>query len=233
LQFAGTPLASPGLIAFDTELLSPQNRRNNAGGLRMKIAAYHALLLSVFAFAPTASAVDRTDCAGSFKVPFRPGSELHLDLRAGTIEILGSSESTVQVECELKDPGQAKNVSITFDDKGTFGRLRIQGGPNGDVRLRIRVPKESNLVVRGTAGDLDMTGVRGNKDVSLRAGDLTIDVGNPEDYAVAEASVTAGDVNASAFGINKGGLFRKFRRENPNGKYNLRASLWAGDIKLR
>lgn len=199
----------------------------------MKVVAYHAALLSVFAFTPRASAIDRTDCAGSFKVSFRQGSELHLDLRAGSIEISGSNEPAVQVDCELKDSDQAKNVIISFDDKGTYGRLRIQGGPSGDVRLRIRVPKESNLVVRGTAGNLDLAGVRGSKDVSLRAGDLTIDVGNPADYAVAEASVTAGDVNASAFGVNKGGLFRKFRRENPNGKYNLRASLWAGDIKLR
>lgn len=131
----------------------------------MKIVAHYAALLSVFAFTPTASAIDRTDCAGSFKVPFRQGSELHLDLRAGTIEISGSNEPAVQVDCELKDPGQAKNVRITFDDKGTYGRLRIEGGPNGDVRLRISVPKESNLVVRGTAGNLNLAGVRGSQDV--------------------------------------------------------------------
>ncbi|HYP05016.1 MAG TPA: hypothetical protein VER03_02180, partial [Bryobacteraceae bacterium] len=95
------------------------------------------------------------------------------------------------------------------------------------------VPRDSNLVVRCSAGDLDILGIRGHKDVSLRAGDLTIDVGNPSDYVSARASVTAGDLNASAFGVHKGGLFRSFNRENRTGRYRLRASLWAGDITLR
>lgn len=201
----------------------------------MKSAISRAVSAAVFAFAfvPTLFAVDQASCAAPFKVPFRHGAELRLDLRAGDIEISGTDEATIRVDCELKEHERAKDVSIDFEDNSKYGRLRIRGGPNGEVRLRIRVPKESNLIVRCTAGDLDVTGIRGNKDVSLRAGDLTIDVGNPEDYAFAEASVTAGDVDARAFGVHKGGLFRKFKHQNSAGKYNLRASLWAGDIKLR
>ena len=198
----------------------------------MKSALLHALL-PVFLFVPGALAIDWANCAARFEVPFRQGSELRLHLRAGDIDISGTDKAVVSVDCELKHPERAKDISIAFEDYGTYGRLRIHGGPNADVRLRIRVPRESDLVVRCTAGDLDLTGVSGNKDVSLRAGDLTIDVGNPDDYVFAEASVTAGDVNASAFGVHKGGLFRKFRREKSTGKYRLRASLWAGDLKLR
>jgi hypothetical protein len=199
----------------------------------MKSAVCYAALLSGFVFVPVTFAIDQANCSGPFQVAFRQGSELRLDIRAGDIDISGTDDAVVRVDCELKEPDKAKDISITFDDHGKYGRLRIHGGPNGDVRLRIRVPRESNLIVRCTAGDLDMAGIRGHKDVSLRAGDLTIDVGNPDDYALAEASVTAGDVHASAFGVHKGGLFRKFRRANSAGKYNLRASLWAGDIKLR
>jgi hypothetical protein len=199
----------------------------------VKSNACYAAVLAVFVFLPTALAKDQASCAAPFEMPFRQLSELRLELRAGDIDISGTDESIVRVECELKEPERAKDVSIAFEDNGKYGRLQIQGGPTGDVRLRIRVPKQSNLIVRCTAGDVDVAGVRGSKDVSLRAGDLTIYVGDPDDYALAEASVTAGDVNASAFGVHKGGLFRKFRRENSAGKYNLRASLWAGDIKLR
>jgi hypothetical protein len=198
----------------------------------MKSAACCAVLFSLCAVAPGAFAKDQANCATSFKMPFRQASELRLDLRAGDIDIIGSDEAIVQVDCELKEHARAKDISIAFDDNGKYGSLRIRGGPNSDVRLRIRVPRESNLILRCTAGDVDITGIRGNKDVSLRAGDLTIQVGNPEDYAFAEASVTAGDVNARAFGVHKGGLFRTFRRQNSAGKYRLRASLWAGDIKL-
>ncbi|HYI91929.1 MAG TPA: hypothetical protein VEX68_00150, partial [Bryobacteraceae bacterium] len=142
-------------------------------------------------------------------------------------------EPIVRVRCYVKESDRAKDVSITFDEGKQSGRLRITGGPNNEVRIDIQVPRRSHLIVRSTAGNLEVTGVDGHKDVSMRAGDLTIDVGNASDYSLAEASVTAGDLKASAFGVHKGGLFRSFRRENSTGKYHLRASLWAGDLKLK
>lgn len=187
------------------------------------------LLLIPAAFA----AEQRGSCETPFEVPFRTGAELNMNLRAGDIHILGSENSAVRVTCELKVPERAKDVIIIFDDAAKAGRLRIRGGPDGDVRFRIEIPKDSQLTVRCSAGDLDVVGIRGNKDISLRAGDLTIDVGDPADYAFTHASVTAGDVNAKAFGVHKGGLFRSFKRENAEGKYRLRAKLWAGDINLK
>jgi hypothetical protein len=192
----------------------------------MKLAVL--LLIAAHAFA-----VEKGSCDQPYTAPFRSDSELRLDIRAGDINISGSDEPVVRVTCVLKDPDEAKDVMITFEEAGKSGRLRVFGGPNNDVRIDIQVPKQSNLVIRFTAGDLELTGVRGHKDVSMRAGDLTINVGDPSDYRTAEASVTAGDLNAVPFGIHKGGLFRSFKRQNSGGKYRLRASLWAGDIRLR
>ena len=53
--------------------------------------------------------------------------------------------------------------------------------------------------------------VTGNKDIELHAGDLTIGVGDPTDYAHVQASVTTGDIDAKAFGESHGGLFRRSR----------------------
>ena len=197
--------------------------------LNLAIVAAGSLLL----LANAAFAEKRGSCDESFEAPFRSGSELHLDLRAGDINISGTDEPVVRVRCFVKDSDRAKDVSVTFNESQQTGRLRIKGGPNNEVRMDIQVPRQSHLIIRSTAGDLEVTGVQGHKDVSMRAGDLTIDVGNADDYSLAEASVTAGDLKASAFGVHKGGLFRSFRRENSTGKYHLRASLWAGDIKLR
>jgi len=44
----------------------------------------------------------------------------------------------------------------------------------------------------------------------FHAGDLTISVGDAADYRHADASVYAGDLSASAFGVNKDGVFRSF-----------------------
>jgi hypothetical protein len=111
--------------------------------------------------------------------------------------------------------------------------LRIHGGPNNGVRLRIEVPKHSNLTVRCTAGDLNVSGVVGDKDVEINAGNLTISVGDPADYRHADASIWAGDLRASVFGVSKDGLFRSFERNNDRGKYQLHAHLMAGDLTLR
>jgi hypothetical protein len=43
--------------------------------------------------------------------------------------------------------------------------------------------------------------------------------------------VTAGDLNASAFDVKKGGLFRSFSWKGP-GTYKLDVRLTAGDLRL-
>ena len=198
----------------------------------MKTPARLPALLALLT-APVVFGAEKTGCDRPFEAAFRNESKLHLDLRAGDIEVVGSNDPTISVNCEVGgDPNRAREITVKFEDNGKSGRLQISGGPDNNVRIRIRIPQRSDLVVRCTAGDLDILGIRGHKDVSLRAGDLTIDVGNPADYQHAEASVKAGDLRASAFGVHKGGLFRSFQHENPAGKYRLRAKLWAGDITL-
>lgn len=201
----------------------------------LPVCALLALSLApVSAFAVDPPEVQRARCDRPFQTAFRGSSGIEMDLRSGDIEIVGWDESKVSVDCSISSEHEARDIAIRFEDDGKLGRLHITGGHDNDkVRIRIRVPRNSNLVVRCTAGDLDLIGVRGHKDVSLRAGDLTIDVGDPGDYRSAEASVKAGDLHASAFGVHKGGLFRSFRHENRTGKYRLRASLWAGDLTLQ
>src|SRR5262249_47241767 len=95
----------------------------------------------------------------------------------------------------------------------------------------ITVPRQSDLHVRLSAGDLTIEDIRGNKDIELRAGDLRIDVGRADDYKRVDASLWAGDIKASAFNIFKGGLFRSFDWAG-NGSYRLHAHLMAGDLHL-
>lgn len=154
-------------------------------------------------------------------------------LRSGDIDITGTDSPQIRVSCELKYPERAKDVKIAFRAGGRTGDLRIRGGPNGDVHFRIEVPGHTNLLVRSPAGDLGISGVTGDKDVQLHAGDLTISVGNPAEYAHADASVWAGDLTAGAFGVNKGGLFRSFEKNNPAGRYRLHAHVGAGDLVLK
>jgi hypothetical protein len=172
-------------------------------------------------------------CASGFEAAIQPGSIISMQLRSGDIEIAGNDSPKLRVSCELKEAYEAKDVSISFKTNGKTASLRVHGGPNNDVRFRVTVPKRSNLIVRSPAGDMTISGVIGDKDVDLHAGDLTISVGDPADYLHADAAVWAGDLIASPFGVQKDGLFRSFSKDNANGRYRLHAHLMAGDLTLK
>jgi hypothetical protein len=190
------------------------------------VALFLAAALSVLA-------QTKSTCEDPREFPFQPSGELRLDLRSGDVDIIGTDRTGVRVSCELKETDRLNEVRVEFKSKGTLGELKVKGGPSNEFRMRVEVPANSHLWVRVPAGDVDIKGVTGNKDIEVRAGDLKIDVGNAADYAKAQASVRAGGLNAAPFGIHKGGLFRSFSRENPAGKFTLRAHLTAGDLTLR
>ena len=158
---------------------------------------------------------------------------MHMQIRSGDIEVIGAVAPMIRVVCQLNEPERAKEITIAYTDKGTSGDLRIRGGPNGDVRLRIELPTTSHLFLRSPAGDLTVSGVVGDKDIEIHAGDLTVSVGDAAEYKHADASVWAGDLSAPAFGVAKDGLFRSFNKDNPAGKYRLHAHVGAGDLVLK
>jgi hypothetical protein len=166
-------------------------------------------------------------CANPFESAASPGREIAMNLRSGEITIVGTDAAFVRVSCDVKD--NARDIRITF----AADHLTIRGGPDRDVHFRIEVPHSMNLRVRCSAGDLTVSGISGDKDVELNAGNLTIAVGDAGAYRHAEASVLAGNISASPFGIEHDGLFRSFSKNNPAGRYRLRAELLAGNLTLR
>lgn len=182
---------------------------------------------------PLLAGANHATCERAFEAAFQSGGQLRIHVRSGDIEIAGHDSAKISVSCELKHEERARDVKIAFENSGKSGVLRITGGPDDNFRVRIGVPRSSHLFVRSPAGDLSVSDVTGDKDVELHAGDLTIEVGRPGDYSHADASVLAGDLAASAFGVDKGGLFRSFEKNNPSGKYRLHAHVGAGDLVLR
>ena len=100
------------------------------------------------------------------------------------------------------------------------------------IHATIEVPALTDVRIRLTAGNLEMSGIKGDKDIEANAGNLNISVGTSSDWGDVDASVTAGDVNAPAFHESRGGLFRSLSWRGP-GKYRLHVHLMAGDVNLR
>ena len=167
-----------------------------------------------------------------FQVDYPSGSQLSVYLRSGDVRLVGGTENKVSVRVDAKDMEKAREVRVTFDRSEHSAELRVSGGPRNDIQITVEVPKDTGLYVRMPAGQLEISGVTGDKDVQIHAGELIVHVGSPADYSYVEASVTTGGLEAPPFHEDHGGLFRSFHKSG-NGKYRLHAHVGAGDLTLR
>jgi len=167
-----------------------------------------------------------------FRVDYPSGSQLNIHVRSGDVRVVGSSDNKVSVKVDARDPDRAREVKVRFERLDNSAELQISGGPKNDIRITVEVPKATGLFVRMPFGQLEISGVAGDKDVQLHAGELIVGVGNPSDYSHVDASVNSGGIEAAPFGEDHGGLFRSFEKSG-NGKYRLHAHVGAGDLRLR
>jgi hypothetical protein len=159
---------------------------------------------------------------------FVSGGRVGMDLCPSSIQIVGTDEPALRVSYHPEHD----NVRVRLQVSGDRADLRLTGCPHNNFHARIEIPKSSALYVRMFAGQLDVEDVTGDKDVELTFGQLNLDVGKTEQYARVDASVNSGQINASAFDVEKGGLFRSFDQHGP-GKYRLHAHVGAGQVDLR
>jgi hypothetical protein len=167
-----------------------------------------------------------------FLVDFPSGSQLSLHLRSGDFRIVGRDDNKVSVRVNAKDSEKAREVKVRFERIDNSAELNISGGPKNNIQITVEVPRATGLSVRMPAGQLEVSGIRGDKDVQLHAGELIVGVGDPADYSHVEASVSIGGIEAEPFGESHGGLFRAFRKDG-NGKYKHHAHVGAGNLTLR
>src|ERR1039458_7271025 len=90
--------------------------------------------------------------------------------------------------------------------------LKLSHVPKNELQVTIEIPRSTNLYARMRGGDLSVEGVVGDKDLELTGGDLTIQVGSPEDYAHVDLSVRFGHLSGTQFGDPKGWLGNSVRR---------------------
>lgn len=162
---------------------------------------------------------------------FQSGGRIEMRLESGGYVISGTDSENIAVTYSCDSPERLRAVKVKMNIDGDRARIAVENTPNNNFSATIEVPKRSALWVRLTAGDLEVEGAEGDKDVEARAGNIEVRVAHPEEYGERDASVTAGDLDASAFNIEKSGLWRSFRQTGP-GRYRLHAHLMAGNISL-
>ena len=183
-------------------------------------------LLLLFASLAAASTPNQTAEAN-----FAPGGSVTLDLRAGDYTIQAGANDKIVIRYSARDARAMDRVITKIKTSGTKADVYVNPPDNSNFSAVIELPAHSDIDLRLTAGDLKITGLEGNKQVSVRAGDIDVYLGRPEDYGEVRAHATAGDITSDVFHGSESGVFRSFHHQGP-GKYRLDVSVWAGDITL-
>ncbi|MBZ5505944.1 MAG: hypothetical protein LAO78_10700 [Acidobacteriia bacterium] len=158
---------------------------------------------------------------------FVSGGKIEITLESGGYDIRPSADNRIHVRW---NEASGKGVAVKLTINGKMGDLRVEKTPN-NFHATIEIPAVTNLRIRLTAGALTVGEIKGDKDIEINAGDVKVSCGNTSDWGDVDASVVAGDLHASAFQAQKGGLFRSFQWKGP-GRYRLHVHATAGSINL-
>jgi hypothetical protein len=158
---------------------------------------------------------------------FVSGGKVEITLESGGYDIRPSADNRIRVRW---NEASGKGVTVKLNVNGNTGDLRVEKTPN-NFHATIEIPAVTNLRIRLTAGALTVREIKGDKDIELNAGDVNVSCGSASDWGDVDASVVAGDLHASAFQTQKGGLFRSFQWKGP-GRYRLHVHAMAGSVNL-
>jgi hypothetical protein len=162
---------------------------------------------------------------------FISGGSIRMQLETGGYTISATDSENIVVTCHANSSDRLNRVKVEIRPAASSADVYISNTPNNNFNAIIEVPRHSNLWVRLSAGELKIEDIEGDKNVELMAGQLEIEIPHPETYGHRDASVTTGSIDASAFDVSKGGLFRSFEQQGP-GRYRLHAHVMAGEIDL-
>lgn len=180
------------------------------------------------------SAQTSSPCGQALNASLRSGAVLIVDSLSAGIEVVASDQETIHATCKTDEPDNASDVHLQLSGTPTHTKLTITGTrPRHDhLQIRLEVPRKVNLQIQMAAGQVTVNDVVGDKKIDLHAGQITITLLHTWDYKKVDVSVGVGQVDAPAYGANKGGFFRSFKKENAEGEYLLQAHVGAGQIEL-
>lgn len=172
-------------------------------------------------------------CVQGIEAPLHDRGTLTVQSFPTGITVVGTDAATLRITCSHAPDPHA--VRFVLSGEPGHERLTIHGSPGhqDNLEIRIEVPHRTSLRLHMGAGEVTVNNLEGDKDIDLYAGQINIAAGDTGDYRTVHASVDIGEVNASAWGVDKGGFFRSFTRTTADGEYRLYAHVITGQIDLQ
>ena len=195
----------------------------------------HRTVLFCLLLVPFAAASDHWDYEESHSDvrDFVSGGTLHVRLSVGDLRILRGKSNKIRLHYTVKSRREShvKNAKVDFEVRGSDASIAFHAsGNNTQFDVELEVPQNTNLDVHEKVGDLTVEDIEGDKELTLRVGDIRVDAVH-SGYRLVHASTSIGDVNSNGYGETSGWLGKTLKYHG-DGKYELRAHVSVGDITL-
>jgi hypothetical protein len=165
---------------------------------------------------------------------FVAGGMLHVHLSVGDVHVRRGTDNKIHLRYTVKSRHEdnIKEAHADLDVRGNDAKLEFHAPSGGNTAfdVELEVPASTNLDVHAKVGDVTVEDVEGDKDLDLGVGDIRVSSEHSK-YRLVHASAGIGDVSGADYGETSGWLGKtlKYRGE---GKYELRARVGVGDIRL-
>lgn len=108
---------------------------------------------------------------------FVSSGKIEITLESGDYDIRASSDNRIHVRWN-----EASGARVKLMTNGKSADLRVENTPHNNFHATIEVPALTDLRIRLTAGDLRVSGIKGDKDIEANAGNLNVSVGSSSDW---------------------------------------------------
>ena len=195
---------------------------------------FNAILFCVL-LAPVCVASDwRYEESHTDSREFSSGGYVHVRLSVGDLHIKRGDSARIRLEYTVKSHREShvKDARVDFNVRGNDATIEFHAPTSGSMQfdVELEVPANTNLDVHQKVGDLSVDSIEGDKDLNLGVGDIRISTEH-SGYRLVNASTGIGDVNSEGYGDTSGWLGKTLKYRG-DGKYELRAHVGVGDIKL-
>ena len=165
---------------------------------------------------------------------FAAGGFVHVRLSVGDMHIRRGDSNKISLRYTIKSRHERfmKESHVDFEVQGREATVEFHSpsGANTQFDVELEVPEKTNLYVHDKVGDMTVEDVEGDKDLTLGIGDIRVAKAR-DGYRLVNASAGIGDVNGEGYGETSGWLGKRLKYRG-EGKYELRAHVGIGDIKL-
>lgn len=199
------------------------------------------LLLPGIVHAQTPTLQHRGDEADKVIVQkeFVSGGEVDLKVNSGDIRIVRNHEpEQIRLEIHLQTKGFDTSLAVqkwvrSFEVQGDHASILLQLPGSKTVGLTtLYLPEITSMAVDLHAGRLVVRGVKGNKNLHVGSGSLTLREADSAAYASVKAEVGLGQLTDGVFHGKEGGMLGREMQLQGTGKYRLYMHLGIGDLQI-